>query len=158
LVCLFQVRQSLHWLFFSMVEHKNTHFDCVFGQTMPMDILSFISFMRRDEFILLCNDKTWAGRKTNCMLTRKLEKHGLKICYYGCAIATPFSTKKPQFCSNNLKKKLRQGCHLQAVAGACAPWTLQSKVYFQHNIFKLNFVPNIFKILSIHTGFLFVSR
>jgi hypothetical protein len=81
----------------SLVEHKNTHFDCGFGQTMPIGILSFFSFMRKDEFILICNDKTLAGRKTNCMLTRKLEKLGLKICYHVCAIARLISTQKPQF-------------------------------------------------------------
>jgi hypothetical protein len=40
-----------------LLEHKNTHFDCVFGQKMPTGILSFLSFMKRDEFILLCNGK-----------------------------------------------------------------------------------------------------
>jgi hypothetical protein len=41
----------------SLVEHNNTHFDCVLGQNMPMGILSILSFMRMDEFILLCNEK-----------------------------------------------------------------------------------------------------
>jgi hypothetical protein len=41
-----------------LVEQKNTHFDSVFGQKMPMGILSFLSFMRRNEFILLCNGET----------------------------------------------------------------------------------------------------
>jgi hypothetical protein len=42
---------------------------------------------------------------------------------------------------------LRQECCPQAPAGACAPRTLQSKVDFQHNVFKLNFAPTNFKVL-----------
>jgi hypothetical protein len=45
------------------VEHKNTDFDCVFDQKMPMGILSFLNFMRRYELNLLCNARTCAGRK-----------------------------------------------------------------------------------------------
>jgi hypothetical protein len=43
----------------SLVEHKNTHLHCVFGQKMPIGILVCRGFMRWDEFILLCNGKTY---------------------------------------------------------------------------------------------------
>jgi hypothetical protein len=116
----------------SLVEHKNTHFNCVFGQKIPMGILSILSFMIGMSFFF------FGKQKTNLMLTRKLETNSLKICYHGRT--RPFSTKKPQFCSNNHAEIVRRG-------------PCKAKLTSNKTFFKLNFAPNLLKFYEFTLAF-----
>jgi hypothetical protein len=111
---------------------------------MPMGIISFLSFMSRDEFILLCNGKTKAGRKQKCMFTRKLEKIGLKLYYHG---SKGHSANKKQFCSNNHQTNPVEGAALNLPPRLARLEPCKAKLTSKTTFSKLNFASKSFQIL-----------